>query len=287
MAERGPTVLIVGGLMTSPPVYWALRRRLLRRGASRVAIAPVFGLHWLVAAFIGLGPATSIVARAIERLSDRDGGRPILVIGHSGGGILVRLALAGKPFDGARRARPGAVGAVVTLGAPHSATHVDGTFGRQGRLALRFLARHGLVADSPEASPAWLAIGSTFSQGRREGRGDAGRILRGLTRVCYVALLGPQGRRAQGDGMVPLECAFLPGAERIELRGFAHAPLARRWYGTEEGLDQWWDRAVAVWRRSVDPARAPGDRVVRPVNGREGSSARARQVTGTARPDLA
>src|SRR5439155_6587356 len=151
--ERGPAVLIVGGLLTSPWFYRAMRRPLVARGASHVAIAPLFGAHWLASAFIGLGPATSIVARAIEQSSDDDGGGPILVVGHSGGGILVRLATAQRSFDGALRARPGAVGALVPLGTPPLAVRVDGTLGRQGMRALRFLARYGSPAGG-SAGPA-------------------------------------------------------------------------------------------------------------------------------------
>lgn len=248
---RGPAVLIIGGLLTSPPLYWAMRRRLLDRGAGRVAIAPVSAWRWLASAFEGLGPATSIVARAIDRLSDADGGRPILVIGHSGGGILARLALAPQPFDGAGRPRPGTVGAVVTIGTPHLAVRVDGTLGRQGLRALRFLVRY----EGPKGpAGTWLTIGSTFLENEDPGGGWAlRRLRRGLASACYVALLGARGRRVEGDGMVPLECTPLPAGEHLKLEGFAHGPVlwGGRWYGSDAGLDLWWASAMEAWRTAV------------------------------------
>jgi hypothetical protein len=262
--ERGPAVLIVGGLLTSPWVYWSMKRPLMARGASRVSIAPLFGVHWLVSAFVGLGPATSIVTRAIERLSDEDGGRPILVIGHSGGGILARLATARRSFDGARRAPSGAVGAIVTLGTPHLAQRVDGTLGRQGMRALRFLARFGSSAGGPSRGPsaglsgdpegpAVLSVGSSYAEHDGGSPWSLPSLRTALARACYAALLGPAGRRGPGDGMVPVACAHLPGARTITLGGFAHGPFVwgARWYGAEAGIEAWWAQAARLWTAAV------------------------------------
>ena len=249
-SDRGPAVLFIGGFPTDSTWYEPTRGVLLRRGATRVTIAPLRLWHWLAAAFVGLGPAASIVARAMDELSDEDGGRPILVVGHSGGGILARLALARKSFDGACQARPGAVGAVVTLGTPHLAKRVDGTFGYHGRRALRFLARH--EAPPPPRPAGWLSIGSHWSADDL-GTGWLPRLRRAVALVCYVVLLGAGGERAHGDGMVPLECAPLPGADHLRLEGLAHGPKfwGPRWYASDEGLDRWWGSAMEIWQRSL------------------------------------
>jgi hypothetical protein len=244
--ERGPAVLIVGGLLTSPWEYLAMRRDLLAVGASRVWLAPVLGMHWLVGAFIGLGSAASVVAATIDALAKLDG-RPILLIGHSAGGILARLATASARFEGARRASRDSVGALVTLGTPHRATRVDGRLGLHGRRALRFLGRH---AASPDALPT-LTVGSDFDVADDGGGGRAVRRVRaGLASATYYALRGHGPRPGRGDGMVPFETAFVPGSEQIRLEGIAHAPVVwlAPWYGSPEGIAQWWDAAVELWR---------------------------------------
>lgn len=44
-----------------------------------------------------------------------------------------------------------------------------------------------------------------------------------------------------GDGLVPVPCALLDGAEQLTLPDVGHAPLGgRRWYGTPEVVRQWW-----------------------------------------------
>jgi hypothetical protein len=243
--------------MTSPWEYLVMRRDLVRAGAERVWIAPVLGVHWLLSTFIGLGSATSVVAATIDALARADG-RPILVIGHSGGGILGRLATATRSFEGARLARPGGVGALVTLGTPHGATRVDGSFGRHGRRAVAFLARHGAAPDAPPT----LTVGSDFDAAREGGGGHAVRRLRAeLARATYFALRGRPAEDPKGDGMVPLETAFVPGSVQIRLRGIAHAPLVwlAPWYGAPDGIAQWWDEAVRLWGAAAEPHAEGGD----------------------------
>ena len=242
----GPAVLIVGGYLTWPNLYRAVPPLLRRRGAARVEIAPLGLDDWLRAMVVGVGPATSIVARSIDRLS-ADGGEGILVVGHSAGGILARLALASEPFDGARLARPGAVRAVVTLGTPHLATNAAGPVGFQGIRALRFLARH------PISMPGWLTVGATsFEQPDAFGGSPLRWARRGLAVICY-ALLGSLRPMEPGDGMVPARFAHLSGSEQVTLRASGHGPKfwGSRWHGSNEGLEEWWDRAVEIWRQGA------------------------------------
>ena len=248
--ERGPAVLIIGGLLTSWLWYWPLGGRFRDRGASRVTVAPLWLWHWLVAGFVGPARSTSVVAAAIDRLAAEDG-RPIIVVGHSGGGILARLALAKRPFDGARPARRDAVGAVVTLGTPHLATRFGGTIGRHGLRALRFLQAPD-QAPGPSDPWATLSVGGRLPDAPPSGGSLASRIRRQFSALCYAALLGPGGRGVPGDGLVPLQSALLPQGEQRALEGFAHAPLlGSPWYFSEEGIDQWWGRAVELWRDAV------------------------------------
>ena len=239
-------MLLVGGLLTSPVWYWPLRSHFVRRGAARFEVAPVWLFHWLGAGLIGPEWSTSIVADAIERLYDQDG-RPILVVGHSGGGILARLALSRRPFGKARRARPEAAAAIVTLGSPHLATHFGGTIGRHGLRALRFLAEE---ADSPGLPDPWTLV--TIGAHVTDYSGPLARLRREFTAACYRALLGRQGRGEHGDGMVPLRCSLMADRDHLQLEGFAHAPfLGAPWYFSERAMDRWWETALAAWTRGA------------------------------------
>ena len=53
-----PTVLILGGFLTSPPFYRPLRRRLLARGAAAVVVANVWTPDWLIPRYAASGPSS-------------------------------------------------------------------------------------------------------------------------------------------------------------------------------------------------------------------------------------
>lgn len=247
--QGGPAVLLIGGLLTSPLWYWPQRQHFVERGAGRVEVAPVWLWHWILAAFVGAEQGASDVADAIERLYAEDG-RPIVVVGHSGGGILARLALARRPFGKARRARPEHVHTVVTLGSPHLATRFGGAIGREGMRALRFLAEEDRAPGPPVA---WTLM-TVGGRAPEPGSGWLGRARRVLTTTCYRALLGAKSKGVPGDGMVPLACSVMPDREPMELDGIAHAPFfGAPWYFSSKAFDQWWPKALDLWRdRSSD-----------------------------------
>src|SRR5262245_30190460 len=113
-----PHVLIVGGLLTPPIGYRGLRRRLLDRGAAGVDVAPVSAIDWARAGISGFGALQQTVARSIGRTRSR-ASLPIMVIGHSGGGLLARLAMSDAPYRGHVGGAAPMVGCLVTLGSPH------------------------------------------------------------------------------------------------------------------------------------------------------------------------
>src|SRR5688500_15384310 len=129
-----PHVVIVGGYLTEPLFYGPMRARLLERGAARVTVAPIHVADWIAAAFVGFGPLLLRAGRAIVQ-AHRVSGAPIIVVGHSAGGIVSRLAMAPRPFDGRRVSAADAVGCLVTLGTPHVVHPHDPWRGNAGQRA--------------------------------------------------------------------------------------------------------------------------------------------------------
>lgn len=253
-----PTVLIIGGFLTSPPFYARLRRRLLDRGAAAVEIAPIWIPDWLLATWRGLGPIVTRASRALlhaAALADRSPasrGAPVLVVGHSAGGLVARLLTSPEPFAGRPCRGSSRIGAIVTLGTPHVADRdgiVDGFITPQ---VVAFLDR---VAPGAAFAPrvGYVAVGSRGLLGRRNGS-----LRARLAWAAYQAVLPQPGLEVvDGDGLVPLAATRLAGATEVVLEGIRHSPLGvRPWYGSAEAVDVWWPVAVEAWRTALR-ARMP------------------------------
>src|ERR1035437_6904092 len=134
-----PTVLILGGFLTGPPMYRRLVERLGARGAAGVVVANVWPPDWLIAGVRGVGPLTTRSGRALHgawRLSrDVSRGAPLLVVGHSAGGITARLLTAREPFPGRRFGAALFIGAIVSLGTPHRLATGEGIGRRLSEVA--------------------------------------------------------------------------------------------------------------------------------------------------------
>jgi hypothetical protein len=254
-----PVVLVVGGFLTSPPLYWHLRRRLRRRGVAGVHIAPIWTADWLLVVARGHGAIATRAGRALLRAgslsaaSPRSLGAPVLVVGHSAGGVIARVLTSPEPFEGRPMNASGRVGAIVTLGSPHRMT------------AERTSHRAGTASDFAERvvpgaffapTTGYLSVMSRHVVGDPAGDGrqqTAHRLYRRVHRPPDEAAGGPDAAAPiEGDGLIPLSAARLPGAREIVLPDAIHGQLAGEpWYGTDEMLDQWWPAALEVWREAL------------------------------------
>jgi PGAP1-like protein len=247
-----PAVLIVGGFATIPPNYLPFRHRLLRAGAARVDICPIWTPDWLLAGIFGFGAVMGRTRRAIVNAYRANGRRPIIVIGHSAGGIAARLAMSPVPFNGARAGVSQAVGCLVTLGTPHGLAALTNQYQHAGHQAAAFLMRETPGAFfAPRTSYVTVA---GLLDGRAGPAAPGGRIGNELFRI----LVGDE-TAAEGDGIVPAAAALLDGARQIVLPGVRHGMLGAPWYGDAEVIAQWWPAALDDWKSALrmrEPAEA-------------------------------
>ena len=247
--ESNPSVLIVGGFMTAPPNYRPFRRRLLRRGALRVDIAPLWPPDWVLASLLGFGPILRRTGRAIARTYIAGGRRPIILIGHSGGGIAARLAMSNVAFHGRLAGVAEAVGCLVTMGTPHRLWEVPNRYRHAGHEAAEFLERETPGAYfAPRTS--YLTIGSNHRSGTLPG--PLGRLIDDV----FGMVVGTDALR-EGDGIVPGRAVHLDGAEQITYEDVLHGVVGSPWYGDDEILDRWWPTALRLWGDAL-AARSAG-----------------------------
>ncbi len=248
-----PTVLVIGGFLTSPPLYDRFVRRLLDRGVAAVVVAPIWLPDWLLLAVRGFGPLVTRSARALLRAnalaaaSPVSAGAPILVVGHSAGGLVGRLLTSPEPFEGRRLGASERIGALITLGTPHRVAH-GRVIGHQVAVRAAAFADEHLPGAWFAPRVGYVAVGSRAIAADPEGDGRA-RVAHRL----YAELVeesGPDHR--VGDGLVPAWASMLEGATAVILDDAVHGHLAGRpWYGAEPVLDRWWPIALEAWRAAL------------------------------------
>ena len=249
-----PVVLVLGGFLTSPPLYRPFTARLLDRGAVDVVVGNVWTMDWLLAARRGLGPIVTRSGRALLAASARSAelaqGAPVLVIGHSAGGMSARVLTAKEPFAGRHLNASGRIGAIVTLGTPHVVS-LDHGPQRAGTEAAAFANR---VVPGPAFAPGtgYLAVGSRRMTGRPHGTLRERRAWGVYRTLVPDPIAADAAGEITGDGLIPLECALLPGARAITLDDADHGQsIGTDWYGAERFIDAWWPTAVEVWQGAL------------------------------------
>ena len=84
----------------------------------------------------------------------------------------------------------------------------------------------------------------------KRGEGSAARV----AFTNYQALAGDG--EAEGDGVIPVGCAHLPGALQLTLDGVLHSINeagttlpTERWYGSESVVDRWLEPTLAELKK--------------------------------------
>jgi hypothetical protein len=260
-APPPPTVLVLGGFLTSPVLYRPMAVRLRARGAADIVVSNVWLMDWLIASRRGIAAILTRSGRALleasARSEARSAGAPVLVVGHSAGGIAARLLTSPVPFAGMSLNGHGRIGAIVTLGTPHVVSGAGPIGERLARQAGSFVNR---AVPGAYWTPriGYLAVGSRSVVARPDGTGHERR-----TWAVYEDLLGSGGDGPiEGDGLIPVASALPPGLPSVLLEDAAHGQWpGRDWYGSDRHLDAWWPRAVQAWEGALlARARAAGDR---------------------------
>jgi hypothetical protein len=237
-------ILVLGGFLIAPQAYGPMAKLLAELSGQPVRVVPVSRLDWLatLTAWGWLRLLDRVQLLAEKLAADSPSGR-ITLVGHSSGGVMLRLwlaelPLAGRAYGGARWAD-----ALITLGSPHTARRATALrlwVDRQlpGAFCgdrVRYLS---VAGDLDLASPIASATSRRMAA-RSYGAIGGSPVLAGdPTKLGDPCLAG--------DGLVPVGSALLSGARHLVLPGVAHGgAFGSRWYGSPEVVAQWWQSAIS------------------------------------------
>jgi pimeloyl-ACP methyl ester carboxylesterase len=229
-------IIVIGGYNSLWPIYLRMARDLERLAGLPAVGVPLMPWDWWAAhrakdATVVLQKLEGTGAWARRRLQ----AERLILVGHSAGGVIGRLYLSEQPvwarvYNGVRY-----VDALITLGSPHCTARGDKTGWYLSDQANR-LVPGAFYADRM----AYYAVVGRYTQGRL-----GGTLLQRRAYRSY-AFFGAQSA-AWGDGIVPLDCARLDGAEQVILDGVGHSrKTGPRWYGGSPAIVRRWWPAGAV-----------------------------------------
>lgn len=218
-------IVILGGFLISPEAYAPMAERLEQLAGQPVRLVAVSKLDWLLTVFaFGWARILDRVQQvALGLARDSPTGR-VTLIGHSSGGIMLRLFLDDAPFEGRRYDGKALADGLVMLGSPHTALKAT---------VLRQMVQRRLPGAAFADRVRYVSVAGDLELAA------ATPLARRLAPTAYRNSTGDANDR--GDGLVPVASALLEGSTPVVLPGVAHGgAFGPVWYGSPEVVERWW-----------------------------------------------
>jgi len=229
-------VVILGGFLITEEAYQPMADWLMDQGVQDAQVVSVSRYDWLLTSWgFGWRRVLDRVDALVKELQARSSTGRVTLIGHSSGGVMLRLYLSDQLFHGRYYCGATRCDRLITLGSPHQAVRstplramVDRCFPGCHEHGVDYVAIAGeLLLESSTAS--------AFS------RRSAKASYRGIVGSVDVI----------GDGLVPVESALLCGARHLIQLETAHGGFfGSICYFNPVRLNAWWWFAVGGSQQS-------------------------------------
>jgi len=229
MADPEQPVLILGGFLITPEAYSPMVQVLSRCTGQPVQLVEVTRPQWLLTLWaVGWARILDRVTTLATELAQASPTGKITLIGHSSGGILLRLFLSDLPFQGRCYSGRRLANRLICLGSPHTALKAT---------PLRAMVNRELPGAYHAEEVHYVSVAGAVNL--NPSAGEASDMARRLAPTAYRNSTGHADDC--GDGLVPVSGALLAGSQPIVLEGVAHGgAFGKRWYGSAAVVDQWW-----------------------------------------------
>ena len=173
----------------------------------------------------GWGNILNKVDDCVKNVIKETNAKKIDLIGHSSGGVMLRLYLSKDLFNGKKYGGSDFTSNLITLGSPHQAKRAT---------PLRKLV------DKKFPENFFKNVNYVSIGGELEVKSsDSSLITKLFAKNSYKSISGEQ--TSIGDGLVPLSASLLNGSQKIILPKTSHSKIfGETWYGTNDRINEWY-----------------------------------------------
>ena len=225
-------IILLGGFLINPKSYLNISKFLKDREGIVVNIVNINKSEWLFTNWeVGWRRVLDKVHKLVtEQVSKSETGK-ITLVGHSSGGVMLRLYLSNRYFRGRKYNGKIYCNNLITLGSPHQAIRAT---------KLRSFVDREFPGCYYSNEVKYTSIG-----GQIDLKSEATKSLSRLTaNKSYLAISGIKSDI--GDGLVPLSSSLLKDSKQIILSNVAHGKsFGDIWYGSDEALKRWWKEVIS------------------------------------------
>ena len=223
-------VVILGGFLITDEAYWPMAAWLMQHGVIDAQVVSVSRIDWLLTSWgFGWRRVLDRVDLLVQRLQAQSPTGRVTLIGHSSGGVMLRLYLSDHHFHGCSYRGAARCDRLISLGSPHQAVRATPLRAMVDR-CFPGCFEHGVD---------YVAIAGELDL---EGS-NASAFSRRSAANSYRSIAGSVDTK--GDGLVPVNSALLRDARQLLLPDTAHGGFfGSIWYATPERLESWWKFAL-------------------------------------------
>ncbi len=221
-------IIILGGFLITSEAYKPAKNTIEKISGRKVYIVDVTRKDWFKSnsaeGWINiLNKVKNKVALALKETKAKKAD----LIGHSSGGIMLRLYLSSEPFNNVIYDGRSNTGNLITLGSPHQAV--------KATKLRRFV-------DDKYPGNFFKNINYVSIGGKVEINSKQTSILtKIIARDSYKSISGD--RNESGDGLVPLSSSLLKNSQKVILHETVHGGIfGKNWYFSTSKVMEWWDQ---------------------------------------------
>tara|TARA_Y100001968_G_scaffold195798_1_gene179608 strand:- start:178 stop:879 length:702 start_codon:yes stop_codon:yes gene_type:complete len=223
-------IVILGGFLIDESAYEEMKEYIKNRSNNKVVIVPVNKIEWLSTNWsFGWKIILDKVAKIVTYLSNESSTNKVTLIGHSSGGMILRLYLSDILFSRKIYNGKNYANCLITLGSPNQAKRAT---------YLRNFVSSKLPGSFYSEDVNYISVAGELDL----NGAIATKTSLKLSKSSYRALNG--NGDVIGDGLVPKDSALLIGSKQVVIKETAHGKaFGKDWYGSKNKVEEWFNKS--------------------------------------------